>query len=282
MLVIGLVYSLGDPAGLGIAEYIRETCSVDEVDVLRAKEAWKVKGLEAVLAGFEEDVIYFDFLDEVLPDAQYYVFLSRHSSSAHIKSLTTHHTGNPWGRADAGGKPYELSISNPPLAWFFLRGLFSRAIASGLRDFQVTYEATHHGPTNLSKPLTFIEIGSSPEEWRLRKAHELVGDVVIETLKKGLQNATCVPTAGFGGQHYAEKFTRRALDLGECYGHIIPRYALKELKSDTQNLGKVIRSALTKSSVKIDRAVVLKKAGGVVRKAVEEAASELSIEVLRD
>ncbi len=280
--MIGIVYSLSDPAGSGIAEYIKETCSADEIDVLRARGAWKIKGLEAVLAGFAEDVIYFDFLDEVFPDAQYFVFLSRHSSSAHVKSLTTHHTGNPRSRADAGGKPYELSVSNPPLAWSFLKGLYNRVSSSSLRDFQVTYEATHHGPTSLSKPLTFIEIGSSPEEWRLRKAHELVGEVVIEALKEGLEKISCKPTAGFGGQHYAEKFTRRALELGECYGHIIPRYALKELRDDSQNLKRVVRSALTKSSVKIERAVVLRKAGGVVRRAVEEMAQEFSIEVVRD
>ncbi len=279
--MIALVYSSSDPAGSGIASYIREVCRSEEIELSGSSRAWALRGLDAVMLEFDVDVIYFDFLDEVVSNVAYYVFLSRHSSSAGIRSLTTHHTGNPYGSADAGGRPYELSFANPPLAWAFLKGMAEGVDSSGLTGFRVVYEATHHGPTNLTKPLTFIEIGSTPQEWRLRKAHELLGNVIIDSVKH-YSNLKCIPTGGFGGQHYAEKFSERALRLGECFGHIIPRYALRELKKQPQErLREVITSSLMKSVPKASRAVVLKKAGARVREVLEAVAEELGVEVIK-
>jgi len=273
-----LAYSLNDLAGKGIADFLRGELRVKEVHIKGTARAYVVDELDAVLAGFEDDVIYFDFLDDVFSDAELYVVLSRHSATSGVKSLTTHHTGNPLGSAVAGGRPYELSVSNPPLAKMFLALLRGFRDEYGLTEFSVTYEVTHHGPTNLRRPLTFIEIGSTEVEWSMKKAHEVVGMAVIQALK-GFKGCSCVPTVGFGGPHYATPFTERALKSGECYGHIISRYALRDLKRDRGLLARVVRDSIVKSSVETRKAVVLRKAGRVVRDVVTEVAGEYGVEV---
>ena len=281
--MIALVFSEIDEAGKGIATYIRDANRASEMKVPQSTEAYFLKDLNAYLLGFQADVVEFDFLDNIVPDVRFYIFLSRHSASSGIKSLTTHHTGNPTGNARFGGNPFELSISNPPLAWLFLKGLKERSESMGLKDFRVTYEVTHHGPTNLTKPLTFIEIGSSLAEWKFARAHEVVGDVVIDSLKNLLlgREVDCIPSTGYGGPHYADRFTYRALSLNECYGHIISRYALKDLKNSGKLLENVVRQSLLKSSVKIRRAVILKKVSAMIREKIEEVCRDLGVEVIK-
>ena len=279
--MIGLVYSTQDPAGVGIANYISELFNCEEVKVPRSVTAVYIKDLNAILASFNEDVIYFDFLDDVL-NVDFYIVLSRHSAESGIKSLTVHHTGNPYNRASFGGNPYELSIANPPLTKLLLVKLSELRSRYGLTEFQVVYEATHHGPSSLKKPLTFIEIGSSVNEWRLPAAHRVVGDAVIDAIGEYLSTGVkCVGCVGFGGQHYSSTFTERALSTDECYGHIIPRYAINMLKSDKpEKMKYVFKQAILRNSVKIERVVVLKKLSRAIKDTVKELASGLGIEFL--
>ncbi len=277
--VPALVYSAVDPAGKGIGKYLLEVLGGSIVREGADSKVMMLRGLNALLVEISEDIIYAENLDNIVPEASIYVFLSRHSAASGIKSLTTHHTGNPSGDAPFGGRPYELCIANPPLAYSFLRGLTEARVRHGLNDFRVTYEVTHHGPTGLSRPLTFIEIGSSESEWVLREAHEAVGEVVIEALKS-LGSVRCVASVGVGGPHYAEGFSERALRLGECYGHIIPRYALKTLRGDEATLRRVVKAAILKSSIPTERVVVMKKVGAAVRRAVKEVAEELGVELI--
>ncbi len=274
-----LIYSVIDPAGRGIGEYLLEVLGGRVVREGLSHKVIMLKGLNALLVEIREDIIYAENLDRVVSEASMYVFLSRHSASLGIRSLTAHHTGNPAGKAPFGGRPYELCIANPLLTYMLIHGLFRARVKHGLKDFRVTYEVTHHGPTGLKRPLTFVEIGSSLREWTMRRAHEVVGDVVIEALKN-LGSVECVTSVGLGGPHYAEGFTRRALELGECYGHIIPRYALKDLRGDEQLLRNVIKEAILKSSSPIERVVVMRKVGSVVRRAAMEVAEDLDVELV--
>ena len=272
-----LVYGVNDPAGAGIAKYLREVTACVGTNVSRAVEAWYIKDIDAVLAGFQEETVFMDYLDEVFPSAKFYVFLSKHSATSGIRSLTAHHTGNPTASATVGGRPYELSIAYPVLTYNFIRGLNEVSKARALQGFEVVYEVTHHGPTSLNKPLSFIEIGSSDSEWRLKEAHEVVGEVVLNALK-ALEHMECVPVAGFGGPHYAEKFTRLALQENLCFGHIIPRYALKELRSVPERLESIIAQAVTKSMPKPAKVLVMKKVGSLARDAIKRVAEELGLE----
>ena len=270
-----LAYSVGDPAGKGVADFIREVVKCRETRVVGSEVSFIIEELNAVLVGFKEDVIYFDFLDDVLPNASFYVILSRHKASSGVKSLTVHHTGNPAASADMGGRPKELSIANPVFSYLTLRNLGELAVGK-LSDFEVVYEVTHHGPTNLRKPLTFVEIGSSETEWVYEKAHEVVGESVVRALREFRYPVNCVPTVGFGGPHYAEGFTKRALKYGECYGHIISRYAIKEI-SGVEELRYIARESVLRSKPAPTKAVIMRKIGSEPRSIITGELRSLGI-----
>lgn len=269
-----LAYSVRDPAGSGVARALLEALESTPTRLPRALDAREIISLRATLAAFEEDVLFFEFLDEVC-GADCYLVLSRHSSEAGIKSFTVHHPGNPTKEALAGGKPLELPPSNPPLAKRLLLALARRA--ERMPEFVVTYEVTHHGPSSLEKPVTFVEIGGSSVEWSMEEAHTLVAEAVVEALStnggEGYEIAV-----GVGGNHYAAAFTARALTGPEAYGHMIANYALKSLE-DPELIWRVVREAILKSSAPTSKVVAEKKLKRAWRDAVERAAAELGLVV---
>lgn len=94
-------------------------------------------------------------------------------------------------------------------------------------EVPVSVEATHHGPTSLSVPITFIEIGSDEAAWN----DDILGAAVAKAISKAIKSSprsgeTCA--IGVGGGHYSEKFTKLMLEEGALIGHIIPKYAMNE------------------------------------------------------
>jgi len=221
---LALVYSMLDPAGSGAAARLIELLGGSKTQCPRAAECHELPD-GTLLAGFPLEQVRFEFLDETPdPRADAVVVLSRHASQSGRPTLTTHHTGNPTDSAALGGEPLRLAISAPPLSSLLLRLYRAEAENMGLLEkYEVSLEATHHGPTGNKKPLVFIEIGSTPEEWRDRKAQEAMARAVARALEEPLPR--CEPAAGFGGTHYPRKFTMLHLEGETCFGHIIPKYA---------------------------------------------------------
>ncbi len=267
-----LVYSNRDLAGTGIAEHLRGLLDFREYGIVRDAKVFVFEDI--FLAGFDEDVLYFDFLDEVF-DVEAYIVLSRHRSSARIKSLTVHHTGNPGPRAEAGGNPFELSIAFPPMAKKLLSLVKKYADETKLsEEYDVTLEVTHHGPTSLKKPLVFIEIGSSPEEWVDERARKLIARVVADAVMTPLPD--CTPATGFGGGHYARKHTRVMLETEYCLGHIFSKHAMQETNES------VILQGFEKSAPPSKAAIIEKK--GVrsrERRMIEELATSRGLEIVK-
>lgn len=228
--MIGIVFSVKDPAGTGIAKYLIDTLKPKDSSICRGS-AICFNGDNYVLAGFNEDVIFFDFLDERLPDeVEFYLVLSRHSSEAGVKSYTVHATGNFFDKVIAGGRPGELGIAYPLVEWFLLRSLYNLSKEEHKREeYEVSYEATHHGPTNLSKPIVFIEIGSSPAEWIDIKNHAVIGEAVKLLIERYPSIPSCNVCIGVGGGHYPRKHTELALREDYCYGHIASKHVLDYL-----------------------------------------------------
>ncbi len=232
----GLVYSIRDPAGSGIAHYIREYYGLEKCSdrIEHAIECWNSELF--YLVGFQEDVIYFDFLDQRLPrNIVQYIVLSRHSSVQRVKSYTVHHTGNFGDEASYGGKPRSLAIANPITSQKLLLNLKKQCEEHDrCNEYEVSYEATHHGPTENSKPLSFIEIGSTIDEWRDPVNHEVLGLAIIEFLEKPIHD--CRVVIGIGGGHYPRKHTKMALEENYCYGHIMAKYVLQYLSYETLDM----------------------------------------------
>jgi len=81
--------------------------------------------------------------------------------------------------------------------------------------YRVSYEVTHHGPTGLSRPSFFVEIGSTEKEWADPVAGRAVAEAVL-----GAEPAAAVPLIGIGGTHYAPRETSIALSSRGAFGHI--------------------------------------------------------------
>ena len=249
----GLVYSINDPAGKGIADYIREYYKLEKsTECLSAGECYE--GKDFILVGFMDEPIYFDYLDDRLPSrVTEYIVLSRHSSAKKVKSYTVHHTGNFGDDAPYGGKPRSLAVANPIVSHKLLLNLKKLSIEYGVNnEYEVSYEATHHGPTENKKPLCFIEIGSTLDEWRIPRNHEIVGLAVIKFLENPVHE--CRVVTGIGGRHYPWKHTKYAIENNYCYGHIMAKYALPYLSELTLNM-------MINNSVPRPEAIVVEKKG---------------------
>lgn len=283
---VGLAYSINDPAGSGIARSLYEKLGLEcrGTNDPRAKIICENKEHESLgvdgLIGFVEDVVYLEYLDHYFPNSDAVIVLSRHSSEAAIPSLTVHYPGNPRREATFGGRPMELSFTKPSLSTALLRNIHDLADREGLsRSFEISYEATHHGPTSNRKPVIFVEIGSTEREWLRNDLHILWAEAVLETLRG--RNIICERVVvGFGGPHYSKRFTELSIENRYCFGHIIPKYAARELRDE--ELIEILLEAVSKSIEKIDLVLIEKKTVTSDKiRALESKCKELGIEALR-
>ena len=177
-----------------------------------------------LLARYEGMTVFPPSLDEYF-NPQAYIFLSRHSADSGIASLTAHTTGNFSDEAKFGGAGRELGRSDPGLLKDYMRALWSRR--SEAAGYEITMEATHHGPTSLQKPVLFVELGSSEKYWGDRKAAGVVCRSLMESLTK--REIWTKVAVGFGGTHYSEKFTKLLIQGDFAFSFVAPKYALEHL-----------------------------------------------------
>lgn len=198
---IALITSLQDAAGRNIRDHIRQLLD----------ENWgaEVPGRTYTFHDVPGRLIHAEHMDTGL-DADLVIFLSRHSSVNPVPVLTVHVTGN-YGEAELGGAPRTLPPAAPGIMQAILRAL-ARHCPEGYR---VSYEVTHHGPTDLSRPSFFVEIGSTEKEWNDPAAGRAVAMSVLFCVPQDP-----VPLIGIGGTHYAPRETEIALSSRGAFGHI--------------------------------------------------------------
>jgi D-aminoacyl-tRNA deacylase len=149
------------------------------------------------------------------------IFASKHQSKEHKKTLSIHSPGNfkeVWG----GGEPGTLSLSSALFNKFLFEKLTNHAIEMELK-YQVTLEATHHGPL-IDKPSVFIEIGSTETEWKDRRASFCIAKTIIDTVKNFKTNEYREIAIGIGGSHYCPSFNKIQKKSNIALSHIIPKY----------------------------------------------------------
>jgi D-aminoacyl-tRNA deacylase len=177
-----------------------------------------------LLARYEGMIVLPPNLDEFF-NPQAYIFLSRHSAESGIASLTAHTTGNFSPDAKFGGRGRELGRADPALLKNYMMSLWKRRAMVG--GYEITVEATHHGPTSLQKPVLFVELGSSEKYWGDKSAAAVVADALMESLtEKQIWSKVAI---GFGGTHYPEKFTKMVIEGETAFSFIVPKYALGHL-----------------------------------------------------
>ena len=155
------------------------------------------------------------------------MFLSKHAAESGVLALTCHNTGN-FADAKFGGNPKQVAIPFSSFQKTYLQNLWEER--DFFSDFQITIEATHHGPTNLNKPCIFIEIGTTQKQWNDKDLCNSVAQIVKQTIEQPLTHfplAIC-----FGGTHYSEKFTQQVINGKFALGTVVPKYAVELLDEE--------------------------------------------------
>jgi len=209
-----LVAYQNDPAGHNMAKFLSKEMT-QEGDIFRGKYY--------DLLIIPTPIISADWLEEKY-EHDGFVFLSKHAAESRVLALTCHCTGN-FSEAKFGGNARQVAIPHPHLQKAYLQIL--KKNQSQFSKFQITIEATHHGPTALTKPSIFIEIGTSEKQWNnvslCNSVAALVHQVITQPIKKN-PVAIC-----FGGTHYSSKFTNELLEGKHALGTVIPKHALDNL-----------------------------------------------------
>ena len=159
---------------------------------------------------------------DIPSDASTTIFVSKHVSSSGRPALTVHATGNLTKEAKFGGNPEEVSYVDPSIIRSTLRALKARVSQEGVQ-IDLTMEATHHGPTNPSMPVCFVEIGSGEEEWTDPVLGEIAANAVMAAATK--VEETRPAAVGFGGTHYSAKHTRICMDGDYAIGHLVSSHS---------------------------------------------------------
>jgi len=223
-----LVAYKNDPAGHNMAKFISQNMNYDG-DVYRGKNFDLIE--------IDSPAISADWLDEKY-EYDGFIFLSKHAAESGTLALTCHSTGN-FDEAKFGGNQKELAIPYPDLQKRYMQKLWDNH--ESFSDFEITIEATHHGPTHLKKPSIFVEIGTTELQWNDETLCFAVAQLVVNTLEKS--RGTSPFAICFGGTHYSEKFTKELLFGKYALGTVMPKHALNFLTPDlfehllTQNNG---------------------------------------------
>jgi D-aminoacyl-tRNA deacylase len=154
-------------------------------------------------------------------EADLLIFLSKHSSASGKPSLSAHFTGN-FAQAEMGGQTKMISTASPLFAKKYLLSLSKAAQDT----YDITLEATHHGPL-VKIPHVFVEIGSSYTEWIDRKAGKSVAQSLIDAISS--QDITVRVALGFGGTHYCQGFNKLELGTEIALSHICPKHLISSL-----------------------------------------------------
>jgi len=188
-------------------------------------------------------------LEETIFDPDFILVASRHSSKTARPALLTHTTGNWTKTADFGGQPEELSRSSAILHKTGFLSLLKQVNIEFLGNYVIDIEVTHHGPTNLEKPLIFMELGSSKKEWGDTVAAKVVANAIINTTFKYIEFKETERNKigiGFGGSHYAPNFNRIIRSSDIAISFICPKYFIQNLKY------KLIKQMILNTYEKVD------------------------------
>ena len=247
--MILLVASNKDTAGLNITRQVLDHYPFKVTGATFQKNpvySARINKKEVTLIILSEEAINAQHLADSFLKPSLIVFISRHSSTSGKPTLSVHTPGN-LGSAEFGGLPRQVSISPATAMRDALKAL--AYFKEGMQlVYEVSYECTHHGPS-LNAPAMFVELGSSPKQWRDSKAAEAVAHAAVSAISKfEVSGKTAV--LGIGGTHYNKRFTRMALDGEAVFGHMIPKYAVPLV--DT----KMLRQCVDRTLEKVEFAVL--------------------------
>ena len=168
-------------------------------------------------------------VDEVL-------VLSKHASASEVPALTLHAIGVP-GETPHGERARSGGIKGqavPPSRRFgdMFRTMRKIAIEASLdKEYDITLEATHHGPL-LDSPTLYLEIGSDEERWSDSRAARVWAQTISICLGMSKDDQQREWSGegdvmiGLGGGHYAPRHKAVISETEVWVGHILANYAI--------------------------------------------------------
>ena len=246
---LGILISRADDVSVAIGEQLREVAEWQDI-VDDDRPADRGGGTVYRRPGVELRTIDQRHLDtvgiaEAFDSPDLIAIASRHAGSTG-PLLTAHHTGN-FGPADHGGSANELARAAPTA--------HKRALAAfeayAPDEYDVGMECTHHGPSEVSAPSLFLELGSGPAQWEDIEAARAVARAILDLVDvpadSPLENGYHRHVVGFGDGHYAPRFARIATETDWAVGHVAADWALDAM-GEPADAGGVIDAAFTQSA----------------------------------
>ncbi len=187
----------------------------------------------------EGKIIQTENLDlEKINQYDYVIFASRHKSEKKEKSLCIHAPGI-WD---------DKICKTSALFNKFMFGKLHEVIKEHPLEYNLTIEATHHGPL-IEKPCTFIEIGSTETEWKDNRAGFVIAKTIHKTIQEFTPNIYREIAFAIGGPHYCPNFNKIQLNSNVAISHVIPQYVLPLTEE-------MLKEAIAKTEEEIDFALL--------------------------
>ena len=162
--------------------------------------------------------------------------LSKHASASEVPALTLHAIGVP-GETPHGERGRSGGVKGkavPPSTKFgdMFRTMRKIAIEASLdKEYDITLEATHHGPL-LDSPTLYLEIGSDEERWTDSRAARVWAQAISiclgmsEDAQQREWPGEGDVMIGLGGGHYAPRHKAIISETEVWVGHILANYAI--------------------------------------------------------
>lgn len=217
-----VVCSVVNPVSKRVFELLVEGFGFREVGLFNGLPFYRLG--DFVVVQCREDVLFLEGLDKLseLGCVEFVVVPSTHRSGAGVPSFTAHPVGVFGSDLSHGGKANCLGFVDARVLSSALKLLDNHSFGSGV---PVVFEVTHHGPF-YEFPVVFVEVGPGDELWSSDEFCRVIVKVVFDLLNLDLSKVRGECVIGFGGQHYAGKFSKLVFEGSFLFGHMCPRYAL--------------------------------------------------------
>lgn len=196
----------------------------------------------------DEEIIFTESLDlEKIKKYDFIIFASRHKSSSGEKTLSIHNPGN-FRDAQYGGVKGKVCPASAIFQKQMYEKLHNVVKEYNVDNYNITLEATHHGPL-INRPCLFIEIGPSETEWADRRAAFVIAKTIYDTINSFKYNQYNEVAIAIGGPHYCPSFNQIQAESNVAISHVIPNY-VSPITED------MIKEAINKTAEEVDFALI--------------------------
>lgn len=204
-------------------------------------EFTKFKNTEINLYTSNSELVFCENIDKKII-ADIFIFISKHRAKDERNCFTAHPIGN-FNEAILGGKKNKLCLCPSNLLKNIINELNINSKDSG---YDVTLEATHHGPY-INKPVLFAEVGSSEKNWEDKNAAKILAISLMNTINN---NSVYDSAFVIGGSHYNYIANKLILKSNFSVGHICSKHNIQFLDE------KLIKMTMKKSIPKSKFAII--------------------------